>query len=612
MSIISITTPDWLQQMQMNQNGIPQQMTVIPRQQFMKQNQGPGPTDTIPAKLTPGEMVVPRTAVQAAGGPQGVQQALNQKTAPRGISLTNAHTVDQEAPPPARGFDYGSVNTVAAPVAGYARGTVQPQQVTRGQYQYPTAPGTDPAQEIARRMGIVQLPPVMPQVPQAPQGRERGFAGGTIYDKSGNVISKGDSSGRAGVLVSGSLPTNSTTQTSTTTGTGTGTGTIYDPAGNVLQQGSPSGRAGVLVSGSLPGTTPAATTTTPTSANPYIYNPSAQAPSLVPHAPAIPNISQSTLAPISPAIRGVVNPQANAYQQALNSPLYQAPRNQIRADLGASAQAQNIGLEQQLAQQGVQAGSGAARAGLASQAADQETAAGKALASYNQQAMQSIHDDMATQMQAAIDAGDYASANQLIANSGGKPIDFTNMENQRRNGQLTQAANDMLTTAATLLSSSDPATRALGTAMSASAMTMKTQAWEALGSVQFDKTALEGAIAKMGSAEYDNPAVQALVGHAAPTILDWAQNAPNSAMAGLSVNTYGKDLMGAAKQGDAAAVESLGNLMGIAWRNAHQYPISADEKAALEYYGIYQDYSKVPAAEAAYQEGNTGGGAEAV
>jgi hypothetical protein len=114
--IQNVTIPEWTQ---IGKNKVRQQVTIIPRSTYM--NQGPGPTDVVPAMLTPGEMVMPREAVAAAGGPQGVQQAINQRIAPRGITLGgNPKLVGEDfAPQGAQPAGYSS-ECMARGVRGYS------------------------------------------------------------------------------------------------------------------------------------------------------------------------------------------------------------------------------------------------------------------------------------------------------------------------------------------------------------------------------------------------------------------------------------------------------------------------------------------------------------
>jgi hypothetical protein len=338
MAIIDVRIPEWVQ---IGKKQVKQQVTIIPRSSYI--NAGPGPTDTVPAALTPGEQVVPREAVQAAGGPQGVQQAINEKIAPRGIMLG-------------------------------------------GQ---PKAVGED-----------------MP-----PQGQQAGYSTRGICGYSSVTIPDGPVLPTTNEWKMLLLPKEKLS-------------TVSKPATGIFA--APTGISA------------APTSTQSAPAVPQIQQQSAPQPT-----PATPPSTNLTPAQTAPAVRGIVQPNANYAQQQLQNPFYSSIRQDAMEAMQKQRAAQNIVQNQQLAEAGISPTSTIGRVGAAEQGVAAEQAAGQAVQGINTQAMQNIRQDAVNSANAKIAAGDYAGANQDLANIGQPTIDFSKVEDAKRSENIFATAKGL-------------------------------------------------------------------------------------------------------------------------------------------------------------------------
>ena len=482
MAIIDVRIPEWVQ---IGKKQVKQQVTIIPRSSYI--NAGPGPTDTVPAALTPGEQVVPREAVQAAGGPQGVQQAINEKIAPRGIMLG-------------------------------------------GQ---PKAVGED-----------------MP-----PQGQQAGYSTRGICGYSSVTIPGGPV-----------LPT-----------TKPATGIFAAPTGIFA---APTG-----ISAAPTGISAAPTSTQSAPAVPQIQQQSAPQPT-----PATPPSTNLTPAQTAPAVRGIVQPNANYAQQQLQNPFYSSIRQDAMEAMQKQRAAQNIVQNQQLAEAGISPTSTIGRVGAAEQGVAAEQAAGQAVQGINTQAMQNIRQDAVNSANAKIAAGDYAGANQDLANIGQPTIDFSKLEDAKRSENLIGMANG-LTEIAKNMDPNDPHTKTL----LAEAGKYQLQAYKLIGGTDFDMTALNKAFDDISSGNETSPEATALYGHVLPTVLNYftQDTKGQAALDDIKASPTASKVVTDAMNGDEAAATEFGRIARAQFNLGAGGSEALDpaDEAILKKYGLYRTTS---------------------
>jgi hypothetical protein len=506
MAIIDVRIPEWVQ---IGKKQVKQQVTIIPRSSYI--NAGPGPTDTVPAALTPGEQVVPREAVQAAGGPQGVQQAINEKIAPRGIMLGGQpKAVGEDMPPQGQQAGYSTRG-----ICGYSSVTIPGGPVL------PTTNEPQKEPSIAIPGG-----PTMPGNPIIPR------------------------------TIKMTAPTLST---------------VSKPATGIFA--APTGISA------------APTSTQSAPAVPQIQQQSAPQPT-----PATPPSTNLTPAQTAPAVRGIVQPNANYAQQQLQNPFYSSIRQDAMEAMQKQRAAQNIVQNQQLAEAGISPTSTIGRVGAAEQGVAAEQAAGQAVQGINTQAMQNIRQDAVNSANAKIAAGDYAGANQDLANIGQPTIDFSKVEDAKRSENLIGMAN-RLTEIAKNMDPNDPHTKTL----LAEAGKYQLQAYKLIGGTDFDMTALNKAFDDISSGNETSPEATALYGHVLPTVLNYftQDTKGQAALDDIKASPTASKVVTDAMNGDEAAATEFGRIARAQFNLGAGGSEALDpaDEAILKKYGLYRTTS---------------------
>jgi hypothetical protein len=249
----------------------------------------------------------------------------------------------------------------------------------------------------------------------------------------------------------------------------------------------------------------------------------------------------------------------------------------------AQAAAQNIAGAQDLAQRGIK---GAAASTLtAEQKAQQESAQAKTVGDMATQAAERQRSDIGTQAAAALTAGDYAGYNKMMQQLGAPGVDFTNKNSM-------DVANDLLNTAQTLAQSNPT----LAAALTTQAEQLKGSVYKALTGTTIDPAALSTAISSIGSAQYQTPEAQALVGKSGvlDSTLSWYES-PDAAGFRMQVeNNPTVQAIDKRIASNAATPEdytTLGNIIGLGLAAQNPNGLSADLQQMAKDYKL--DLSKV-------------------
>jgi hypothetical protein len=579
MSILKIATPGWVSQIQGNQQqDIPQQRTVIPRESFVQglQHGHPGEQkDTVPAMLRPGEEVITPETKEAMGGRDEMMDALNSKLKQKGLSLTGG-TGPVEGGNPENKFVHGTAGDMRLAYAqgtmgigyrkGYARGTTEP---------FPTNPSFTPGAITVNSAtpSIQSMPPTDLSRKKLAEGTMGGIAPRKEYATGTTPIV----TGQAAIPAPQPAVTPVVNNTDRT-------------RRNSRTEGIPDANA-VASKGAVTAA-PLATATQQAAAQPIAQT---QA------------ITQQPVdvAPISAGVKGIgfqVTPLTE-------SAYYKEPARQATEALQKQNAVANQQQAQNLAQQGVPATSAAAHTLTAEQNAAQESTMGQTQATIANNAAQQIQSDLSNTMQLAYQSGDWNAVNKVLASTGQQPIDFTNLEQQRQSGNLTAAAQTFFN-----LANSITGTDAASVATKSALMQVGTGELTAgvktiLGS-QFDATTLNNIPAQIAAGNVSDPATQVFVEHVAPAISSWVTDSINGQVfkQTFSANPKGAALMTKAEAGDPNALAQVHEIATYAAAKASgglngSDATSASIRALLAEYGVDLDYNTIYNVDQTNQEG---------
>lgn len=545
--------PEWVQ---FGKKQVKQQMTVIPRSTMV--NQGPGPTDTVPAMLTPGEQVIPREMVQAAGGPQGVQQAINERTAPRGISMGGQpKAVGEDAAPQDQPAGYSSCG-----VRGYS---------------------TD-----WWKVGRTVLNPASLLIP-SPK-KIKGINTSTVFNPanpSPSVTSPSNNSPETDIGVIGGGPTGESLTTIPSNGNGV-LNSIIPSAKTTSDDGvsvrtTSTDKPSTVAPTVKPGINiPGISQIKPTVTNPTTAQSSNQVPAYQPTA----------------GTKGIVDPNKNYVQQQLENPFYAGLRQDAMEAMQKQQAAQGIVQNQRMAEAGIDSGSTIGRVGAAELAVGAEQAAGQAVSELNKDAMANIRSDAKAAATAAITAGDYEKANQLLADTGNPTIDFSKVDAAKRSENNLEAAKGLEELAKSL----DPNDPMVQTLLGQSGK-LRVQAYSLVGNTDFDPEAVLKGLDDLGKGVTDSPEATALYTHVLEPIKTYftedsqGQSDMELIKASTTADADGmtaSDIVKKAMEGDEAAQKRFGAISRALFNNTYgsSTNINDYDRAILDTYGLYQNDRK--------------------
>ena len=577
MGFLKMTTPDWVQT-EIDKKQIPQQRTIMPQSTFMggqptglRAPQRPGQPDMdysnrqdyIPATLRSGEEVIPPEIVKALGGRDAFIATLNERL-PHGLRMTGGRG-------PVQGGDAEN-----ASIDGTLK-LAQPSPSVQG----PPLP----------QPGAQQQPQTQPGTPQtSPQGQPEGMAcGGTVMQKE---YRGGYARGTTGLSFRSHMAKGTPeigTEPSAYPG-GITMNAREKPVGSIA---SPNMRRGYA-----DGTS----TVTPNS-KPTI--PTINAP------PPVSTTAQKTTIPTTSTTTSTVpNGTTGAGMTTLpftQSQYYKGPAKAATEALQKTGAVQTAQLKQGEAQAGVDQNSAQGRTAAAELASSQGSQMASTQSQIAQNAQAQIQTQLNQAMQLAYQSGDWGSVNKILTSTGAPAIDFSNLENQRQAGNLGAMAQSLfnLSQSITGTDATSVATKA-ALAQEATGL-IGTQAKTLLGS-QFDSNQLSTAIANIQAGQTSDPVTQAFIDHVATVPAQWATNtiAGSGFTDSLENGSAGATLLTQAENGDAGAVQTLAHLTTLAMSNFYNQGagLSASDKALLQQYGVYTDWSKVSAEDMAYQEGS--------
>jgi hypothetical protein len=627
MSILRIATPDWVNNVQ--RTVIPSS-ALMPRQGAMGaqppqvpagQGQSRDPRDKVPAMLRRGEEVITPEVKEQLGGREGMMQAFNQKLALKGLQIkpTRPPVGDEQTE---QQMNHGTMD-----VSGYARGTamIQPQPS-----YYPGGLMTDlNTNNLGQNMPYGQRSVLQQQ-------QQRAFSGGTCglsYKGPRQGYALGTTTIQTPKQPGVGAPANPTTNTGTvtptvTTTTPSGTPTTGSRDLAAMQQAQNLAQASRLTSTGVPapdvnppessggsptitspvtqGTNPPATTTPTTNtgnmwskigqaAQNIIYN--QQNPVGTVASPiATTTTPGTTPAPaLSPGTTGAGYTVQPLTQSAYFKQQEQAAREALQQQGGVAAMQQ----AQNLAQQGVGQNTAAGRTAAAEQAAGTSSNIAGMETQLAQTAQAQAQSDLRNNIQLAMQTGDWAGVNSALTASGQQPINFTNLENARIQGNLMGVSNDMMTLATQMASSNIPGAGDLAKVLSDQATTLRVQAYNTVASTSFDPSAITTASQNLASGNFASPQAAAIVNVVYPVIEGFANTDPAAAtfFQDLTTTANGSALLNGVSARNPQAVSELGKLTTLAFNMRYGTLTDADI-ATLKQYGAYRDYSALPRATA--------------
>jgi hypothetical protein len=587
MAFLKMMVPEWVQaeidKKQQAQN-IPQQRTIMPQSVFMggqpsglRGPQRPQPnampedysnrTDHVPATLRNGEEVIPPEIIKAMGGRDAFIQHMNQRL-PQGLSMTGGRG-------PVKGGDAEN-----SPIDG----TLRLAQSS------PFAPQQSMPQPTPTGMEQATMPP---EGAEQPQGMAFGGSVGVKQYRGGYAR------GTTGLSFRSRLA-KGTPQVSTEGAYYPGAITLNNRDKPIGSLPGPTMRRGFAAGTPQPdpNTTPKPAITPPTQASPTQPNTTAQL------------TATTTLQPPAATVPDATTGKGMSAVPFTQSTAYKLPAKAATETLQKQNAVQNATLAQNQAQAGVAPTSAQARTAAAEQTATQGSQIAATQSQIAQNAQAQIQQQMNQSMQLAYQSGDWGAVNKVLTQSGAPPVDFTNLENQRKAGNLGAMSQTLLTLSQSI-TGTDTASVATKAALAQEATGMiSTQAKTLLGS-QFDPGQMSAAIANIEAGQTTDPVTQAFVQHVATVPAQWATNtvAGSGFTDGLQNTPAGQQLMSRAEAGDTQAIQTLAHLTTLAMTNFYNQGtgLSSANQALLNQYGVYTDWSKVSAEDRAYQEGPLSG-----
>lgn len=557
--ILRIEQPAWVRQ-EMEKSQIPQQRTIVPQSYFtqgINSPQKPGMfkpkdaqrqlddkmgqrQDAIPAMLRHGEEVIPPEVIAKMGGRENFLSAMNEKLGPTGIQLHGGKGPVMGGQPEEDAF----------------HGTVRPMD-----YQQQPQQGMD-----GMRAGA-------PGFARGTAGIRFNFAKGTPQVSTGMTQYPG------GML--------------TNTRESPLGATEIDP-----RQRHAAGTAGINPVPNQTVVTPQVKQNTVAAPAPAVAVPQQSTTSST--STQAPVVTGPQAAAIKPSVQGIGFSPTDVTQTSLYKTQAKAADEAIQKQgaVGAMTNAQN------LAQQGIGQDTSAGRTSQAQQQAGTESKIAATNTELAGSAQKQQAADLQTQMQLAYQSGDWGSVNKALAAMGQSPVDFTNLEQQRQSGNLNGAAQSLFNIANSI-TGTDAQSIATKTALSNEATGLLSTGLKTTLGAQYNPQALTDAVANVASGNIADPATNAFVNHVASAPLAWIQNSQNGQQFAQSLenNVAGKGLIAGVKAGNPEAISLAAELSTYAASNDSGVQLSADKIALLNQYGVYQDMSKLNAADKAYQEG---------
>jgi hypothetical protein len=558
MSILRIETPAWVRQ-EMEKSQIPQQRTILPQSYFtqgINSPQKPGMfkpkdaqrqlddkmgqrQDAVPAMLRHGEEVIPPEVIAKMGGRENFLSAMNEKLGPTGIQLHGGK---------------GPV-TGGQPEEDALRGTVRPMD-----YQQQPQQGMD-----SMRAGA-------PGFARGTAGIRFNFAKGTPQVSTGMTQYPG------GML--------------TNTRESPLGATEIDP-----RQRHASGTTGINPVPNQTVATPQVKQNTAAAPTPAVAAP--QQSTISTTSTQAPVVNGPQAAAIKPSVQGIGFSPTDVTQTSLYKTQAKAADEAIQKTgaVGAMTNAQN------LAQQGIGQDTSAGRTSVAQQQAGTESKIAATNTELAGSAQKQQAADLQTQMQLAYQSGDWGSVNKALAAMGQSPVDFTNLEQQRQAGNLSGAAQTLFNLANSI-TGTDAQSVATKSALSQEATGLLSTGLKTTLGAQYNPQALTDAVANVGKGDISDPATATFVNHIASAPLQWIQNSQTGKqfVQSLQNNPQGKSLLALAGGDNPEAISLLAEISTYACSNAYGIPLNDDQINLLKQYGAYTDFTKMSAADKAFQE----------
>jgi len=574
MSILNISTPSWISQ---------QQRTIIPRSALMQRpgqmgspapmpmqgamsqpnmnTQAHDPRDKVPAMLRRGEEVITPEIKDAVGGREGMVEALNSKLKPKGLALKlNRPPVGEETTE--QQMAQGTMD-----VQGYARGTAQlmPQPT-----YYPGGITTDlNTNNLNQNMPYNQKRVQQQTFSQGTMGicykGRKGYQVGTMGISRTAIPQSASVPGTTAIpLTSSTAPTSST----------------FDWTANSTSfslPGIPKPPAPIPLSNAI-NTNPTTTATTAAATPATTTNTTGAAP-------AVSNATQGIGFQVQPIT-------SSAYFKTQE----QSAREALQKQGGVAA----MQSAENLAQQGIGQQSAASKTAAAEQAAGTQSNIAGMETQLAQTAQAQQQADVQNTINLAMQTGDWGSVNAALTSVGQQPINFTNLENARQQGNLMGVSNDMLSIAQQMSTSNIPGAGALAETLSQQAMTLRTQAYSTVAGVNYDPTTINQAASQLAQGSYASPEAQAITNVVYPVIESFANTDPAASRFynGMEGTVAGATLLQQAQAGNSNAVSQLGTLTTLAYYMVYApESLTASDIATLQQYGGYTDYTSTPSAE---------------
>jgi hypothetical protein len=588
--------------------------------------------DSIPSILRGGEEIITPEIVNAMGGHQSFVDSINEKLAPQGIQLRGGKPVEGGQPESqSLQGTLGEMNNqnvqpqgVSANRQGFASGTIgsRLQKMTRpeqpsnrdqsiGEYLQtnttPEVPGNRAptiGEKINRRkMNDGTLKPVQGGISAAnPNMIIPSNADAHLQEMKNQIkqmIAMADPKIDANAEVErmfAQQQAQQPPQAPLQARSGFAKGTMVPMAGNQPQEQSGGIMFNPRITNSQQPRKPFATgTTDPTNTNTTTSSSTAQTTPATTTNTTNSTTGNGSSTPVTagdtPQVSDATKGIGFKTDSTTQSDYYAIPAKAASEQMQQQNAVSNMQTNQNMAQAGISGQSAQAKTANAQNQAQQESTKANTLQGIATTAQGEIATDTKQTISTALAAGDFATVNSALSKAGQKTIDFTQAQNKITSGNLTDAANTLISEA-NGITGTDAASVAAKSALLENASALNASAIKTVANLKLDPAA---AVKAAQSTDETDPVVKAMK-NVTTTISTWASTDPTGAISQIEQSQAGQGLILSAQQGNEASAEELGRLVTASFRQANKGVLTDDQTDLLNKYGANVTTQTVTAA----------------